>query len=438
MTLVVPQDGMTITRDVAFQPGAYVVPNGLVVGADDITIEGNGAVLVGADKRGRGLTINRRRNVTVRNLTVLGFYHGIWANACTELHIEGCRVALTHELPAPSVFLDVWLPREEAYGGGIFLSGVSDSTVVNNDLQHQQNGLLLYGCRRVEVRHNVASYNSGYGILLYESSDNRVEDNTADFCCRVYSAAPGQTEYHVGADAAGLVIMCNSSRNVVRRNRFRGSGDGVFLGGFHKDQVKVPCNDNLFEENDASFSPNIGFEATFSQRNVFRNNRAVGCAYGFWLGWSSETTVESNFIRDSRIAGVAIEHGHHNIIRDNRFEHNGEGIQLWVNRDAARGTATFKQFFPEGAETYETEIADNRFVGNRLAVHVWTERGEEYAGPRCHSLRVLRNTFHDNRIGILFERVRDSAIHGNTLYRNIEAGIKLVGCIGVSAEGNFL
>ena len=30
----------------------------------------------------------------------------------------------------------------------------------------------------------------------------------------------------------------------------RGGGDGVFLGGFHKDSVKVPCNDNLFESND--------------------------------------------------------------------------------------------------------------------------------------------------------------------------------------------
>ncbi|MDW8396277.1 MAG: hypothetical protein RMM31_08550 [Anaerolineae bacterium] len=134
MITVTPEDGMTITRDVAFQPGVYVVPNGITVGADDVTIEGNGAVLVGADKRGRGLTINRRRNVTVRNLTLLNYYHGIWANACAELHIAGCRVTLTHELPSPSVFLDVWLPREEAYGGGIFLSGVTDSTVVNNDL----------------------------------------------------------------------------------------------------------------------------------------------------------------------------------------------------------------------------------------------------------------------------------------------------------------
>ena len=317
-----------------------------------------------------------------------------------------------------------------------FLSGVIDSFVTGNDARHQQNGIMLYGCNRVEVSRNDASYNSGYGILLYESSENAIEDNTADFCCRIYSADPTGERYHNGADAAALVIMCSSSRNIVRNNRLRSSGDGVFLGGFHKDQIKVPCNDNLFENNDASFSPNIAFEATFSQRNVFRNNRADNCAYGFWLGWSSETTVEGNSIRGNRIAGVAIEHGHHNTITGNVFERNTAGVQLWVNADARRNAGVFREFYPECAESHQTSIIGNSFVHNDFGIRGWTERDERYAGPRCHHFIVHGNTLRDNRVGVQFERVRDSLIQENKIIANLEAGIKLIGCADINSNAN--
>jgi len=434
--LVVPEDGMRIARDTVLRPGVYYLPNGLSIVADGVTLDGNGALIVGADFKGRGVCVDKRVSVTLKNLRIERFYHGIWVNASANVHLMDNHVTRTHELPAPDAFLDVWLPREQAYGGGIFLAGVIDSFVAGNDVRHQQNGIMLYGCNRVEVSRNDASYNSGYGILLYESSENTIEDNTADFCCRIYSADPAGQRYHNGADAAALVIMCSSCRNIVRSNRLRSSGDGVFLGGFHKDQVKVPCNDNLFENNDASFSPNIAFEATFSRRNVFRNNRADNCAYGFWLGWSSETTVEGNSIRGNRIAGVAIEHGHDNTIAGNVFERNGAGVQLWVNADARRNAGAFREFYPECAESYQTTIIGNTFAHNDFGIQSWTERDERYTGPRCHHFIVHGNTLRDNRVGVQFERVRDSLIQENKIVANLEAGIKLVGCANISSSAN--
>lgn len=440
--LVIPEDGMVIERDTTLHPGVYYLPNGLFIAEDGVTLDGNGALIIGKDGEGRGVRVNQRIDVTVRNLRVERFYHGIWVNASANVRIERCQVTRTRELAAPEVFLDVWLSRDEAYGGGIFMSGVIDSFVIDNDVQHQQSGIMLYGCNRVEVARNDASYNSGYGMLLYESSENAIEDNIADYCCRVYASGPTGTpeaeRYHNGADAAALVIMCNSSRNAIRRNRLRSGGDGVFLGGFHKDQIKVPCNDNVFEFNDGSYSPNIAFEATFSQRNVFRNNRADNCAYGFWLGYSSETAVEANSIKGNRIAGVAIEHGHHNTIAGNAIERNGAGVQLWINDDDSRGAGTFRQFYPDCAESRETVLAGNTFARNELAVHAWTERGPGYGGPRCHHFTLKDNALRDNRVGVLFERVRESSIHENRFERNFEAGIKLVGCADVSTGGNAM
>jgi len=436
--LVVPEDGMRLTRDTALAPGVYYVPSGIEIAADNITLEGNGALLIGNAYQGRGVRVNQHIGVTLRNLRVERFYHGIWANAGAHLHIEHCAVARTHEVPAPDTFLDVWLARDEAYGGGIFLSGIIDSFVTDNDVRHQQNGIMAYGCNQLEIARNNASFNSGYGILLYESSENVVENNVADFCSRIYASDPTGGRYHNGADAAGLVLMCNSSKNIARNNMLRGGGDGVFLGGFHKDQIKVPCNDNLFENNDGSFSPNIAFEATFSQRNVFRNNRADNCNYGFWLGWSSETTVEGNSINGNRTAGISIEHGHHNVISNNTLGHNGAGVQLWVNADAKRSAALFRQFYPDCADSHETRLTGNTFTHNDIALHAWTERDARYTGPRCQRFSVTGNTLDDNRVGVQFERVRDSVITANSLKGNVEAGMKLIGCADVTTDGNTL
>jgi parallel beta-helix repeat protein len=435
--LTTPEDGMTLTGDTTFAPGVYFVPNGIEIAADDITLDGNGALLVGDGFKGQGVRLNRRSGVTIRNLAVERFYHGIYASSCSALTLEHNRITRTHELDSPTVFLDVWLEREEAYGGAIFLNRCIDSRVDGNDVQHQQGGIILYGCDHIAVIANNASYNSGYGMLLFESSDNEVRDNIADFCSRIYQSKPGSETYHNGADAAGLVMMSNASRNRIVHNMLRSGGDGVFLGGFNKEQIKVPCSDNLFENNDGSFSPNIAFEATFSQRNVFRNNRADACNYGFWLGWSSHTTVEGNRIEGNRIAGVAIEHGFENVITGNRFDRNRVGVQLWVNPDDRRGAGTFRQFFPDGADTHHTRITRNTFERHDRAIHVWTERGTAPA-IRCRDLSVTDNQISDNRIGVHFERVRDADIGNNDITGNIEAGVKLVGCADVATDGNRL
>lgn len=454
--LTTPEDGMKITRDTKFAPGVYYLPNGIEIGADGITLDGNGALLVGAaslapfgsaqgkplSQRSRGVRVNQKLSVTLRNLNVERFYHGIWVNASANIRVLNCQVTRTHEIAGQDTFLDVWLDRTEAYGGGIFFSGIKDSFIEGNDVQHQQNGIMLYGCNNVEIVRNNASFNSGYGILLYESSQNTVDHNIADYCSRMYHSSNwdvvkdvAEFKYHNGGDAAGLVMMSSSSLNTITNNKLRGGGDGVFLGGFHKDQIKVPCNDNVFENNDGSWSPNIAFEATFSERNIFRNNRADKCKYGFWLGYSSHTTVENNSIKDNWIAGVAIEHGHHNTIEGNTFERNREGVQLWVG--AASGTRpAFVDWFPESAESYETAIKGNTFTRHDIAVHGWSALREGGSGLRCHHFTVVENELADNRVAIQFERVRESSIANNRIFDNAEAGIKLIGSPDVAVAAN--
>jgi len=406
----IPSDAMYITEDTIFKPGVYYVPNGIIVLEDGITLDGNGALLIGKERNGHGVNVNNRKGVTVKNLRLRDYKRGIYAQDCSGLSISGCQITSTDEVEGNTIFLDIWLPADKAYGAGIMLVKTLNSQIEGNDLQHQMNGLLSYECDNLIVKNNNASYCSGWGFHLYATSNSLFEENIADYCSR-WEPRPKITgdifNGHMGADAAGFLILYSSCNNVFRRNLARMGGDGFFLGGLSPNFDVVPCNNNLFEENDGSWSPNIAFEATFSAGNIYRNNQANHCNYGFWLGFSRDGIVENNIIHNCSQAGIAVENGFNFHISNNRFSDNNHGILLW-----SKHIPEFLEAVPENDTSHDWVIENNQFVHNNIGVRIAAnqdhgirsyqvpegEDPQKWCCPRDHHLR--RNRFENNRIGI--------------------------------------
>lgn len=170
------------------------------------------------------------------------------------------------------------------------------------------------------IRGNEASHCGNVGIYLLASCDNEVLGNAAEHCIRYTDRFWCDT-----ADSAGIMLEHGSNRNRIIGNNLRYSGDGFFI----RAQNCEPSNDNLVSDNDGSHSPNNAFEAGFSSGNVFERNVANHSNYGFWLGYSSRTTVRGNEMRSNRFDGIAIEHGRNNRIESNLIAHNRNGIRLW-------------------------------------------------------------------------------------------------------------
>ncbi len=63
--LVVPTNGMVITTDTTFAPGTYNLPSGVNIGADGITLDMNGAVLIGSGGTTYGVTSIGRSHASV-------------------------------------------------------------------------------------------------------------------------------------------------------------------------------------------------------------------------------------------------------------------------------------------------------------------------------------------------------------------------------------
>jgi parallel beta-helix repeat protein len=210
----------------------------------------------------------------------------------------------------------------------------------------------------------------------------------------------------------------------------RGSGDGILACGYPESTEVTPCNDNVIEENDASFCLNVSFEATFCRRNAFRENKANGSNYGFWLGYSSATEIVGNEINENRIAGVAIEHGHDNSILDNVIKRNRSGILLWTDYydDLVR-------VFPDCEGSYNYTVARNVIEFNSDGIRSYTE--QRVRELLCYDYKIYDNTIRDNHSGIRLQRVRDCELRGNRLVNNHGSGIWLIKCNNITSEDNL-
>jgi len=408
-------NGFRIDRDTQLEPKVYLLPEGITIDADNVTLDGQGATIMGTDKtNSQGIKVFGRKNITIKNLRVLNYYHGISIKQSSGIEISHCTVTLTTEIQSNTLFLDIWKPAAEAYGGAIFLEQVTDAKIHDNDIQHQMNGILSYHCKGLEVRNNLANYCSGFGFHLYDTSDSTFANNYADYCCRYYLTNSGS---HLGADATGFLIIYKSCNNIFRKNHARLGGDGFFLAGLTPDGIDVGCNNNVFEENDASYSPNNAFEGVFSKGNIYRGNKANYSNYGFWLGFSSDCILTDNQMYGNRQAGIAVENGMHFRVSNNDLQNNTHGILIWT-----RSYEFLRNIPGMNATSSDWTIEKNKLNQNKKAIRIAADQdhgvgplAKEKSSilPQNHSIQ--NNEIRGNLIGIELEKSKDTRMSGNTL-----------------------
>jgi parallel beta-helix repeat protein len=413
--MLVSMNGLKINKDTKLEPQVYLLPEGITIDSDNITLDGNGATIMGTDRTAnQGIKVSGRKNVTIKNLRILNYYHGVSIKKSAKIEIYNCTITSTAEVQSNTLFLDIWKPATDAYGGAIFLEQVTEAKIHENDLQHQMNGILSYQCKRLQVINNLASYCSGFGFHLFETCDSTFANNYADYCCRYYLTDTGS---HLGADATGFLIVFKSCNNVFKKNYARLGGDGFFLAGLTPNGIDVGCNNNLFQENDASFSPNNAFEGVFSKGNVYQKNRANYSNYGFWLGFSSDCTIKDNQIYSNRQAGIAVENGIGFKVVGNDVQNNTHGILIWSRfYDFLR---TVPNINPTSSDWL---IERNRLIQNRKAIRIAANQNHGIRAldrelssipPNNHSIQ--NNEIRDNMIGIELEKAKDTRMDRNVI-----------------------
>jgi len=179
---------------------------GLIIGADGITIDGNGYTITGPVEYADSEGIHNKgcNNITVKNLNIEDFCFGIYfmdANNCT---IDNNTISY-------------------GVGSGIWLFSSSYNNITNNEINYgkEGHGILLSD----NATNNVLKYNriltkNGMGICVHESKENEFYHN---FVC---GNARGDIIVESGYGNVGNNNMCNITANYNDTGTGTGTGTG--------------------------------------------------------------------------------------------------------------------------------------------------------------------------------------------------------------------
>ncbi len=300
----------TLTTDVGPCPG-----NGIIIGADNITLNLNGHVVAGLPGPGSGndagIRLPKRVGVRITGHpgqsgkagTITAFDAGVVVNGGSGNTIENLEVRDNIGSPVPAVDDEAYYaPPAAELGDGIILFKSASNRIVNNIVTN--NGLY-----------------DGIGVFGLGSDFNTVEGNTVQGTVGLFfnrsASGSGIIVNHFldQRPGDGLVISGNKVRgNTVRAN----TGSGISNIG-HVDGEAVG---NVVEENGLWALPFATEVEPPVAEDVAANGIGVVAGVGQVGGPDSRMLVKDNVVTHNGLSGLFIR-GDANVVETNRVFRNG-------------------------------------------------------------------------------------------------------------------
>ena len=261
--------------------------DGLIIGADGITVDLNGHTIDGTGL-GSGILNNGFDSVTITNGIVQEFDFGVQLAA-------GSMNAIVADM---TLNLD-----QEA---GIQLADADSADIRDNLISGCELGIALgEGTQNARIRNNVLSGNPGEGVYLLSASGNRIESNL------------------ITASSGAGVLLEGSSGNTVERNTLSAnSGGGITLGA-----TELPSNNNRVERNTLTGNSE-GIEVVESSENRIIENTLELNAGGITLDGATDTLIRANHLQGNS-GGIELSESSDNRLEANNASgNNGSGIEV--------------------------------------------------------------------------------------------------------------
>jgi len=274
-----------LTRDLTGCPS-----NGLVIGADDVTLDLNGHTVdgdgtlqdpcLGDQPCDVGIDNSAgHKRVTVRAGSVADFATGVLLVGADETDLRQLSVA-------GSFFAGIVVVNSSG-------TRVTLSTVTGNGLTTDSAGIVLFTSRSSRIQANRLSGNGDAGLFAGQADDNLIADNTV----------VNTTNAGIGLDGGG---------NDVSRNRVARNGDGIIVTGdgnrIRSNQVQdaVGCSDG-----GCGFGISLegGTGNTVSGNDVLRADK-VAIRVDAFTGSAAGTVIRGNLVRDAGVHGIAVDFEH--------------------------------------------------------------------------------------------------------------------------------
>ncbi|MCK4678290.1 MAG: right-handed parallel beta-helix repeat-containing protein [Bacteroidales bacterium] len=340
-----------------------------IVDKNNIMLDGDSVTVHGLDFSGYMINVENSHHVTIKNFDWVDNYkYAIRVLNSHDITINGNTLSFNKKDTIG--WIEIWTGVNNALGGGVLMHQCRKCELFDNTMQQQNDGIALYECDSIQVHHNILNWNTGFGVRMNFTDSCYINNNDCSHINRLTDPS----------DCAAILLIV-SNNNIVEYNDLTYSGDGVFLGQYNHSQIP---NNNYFAYNDCSYSPHNAIEATFADGNVYKHNLCNYSHYGFWLGYSFNSLVDSNEVIGNQHSGIAIDRGYNNTIINNTISENPTGIELWEGDPIPPY---------QDQESRDYFIKNNIIEGNSVAV----------SAIKTEHLVVQNNDFIKNRNGVYFE-----------------------------------
>lgn len=316
-----------------------------VSGVNHVILDGDSCFVNGLNDLGYMIKITNSDHITIKNFdSVYNYKYAVHIMNSHHITING-NVFSGNKVDSTG-WISIWTDYTQALGGGVLMFQSRAAVIYENTMTLQNDGVALYHCDSINVNDNNLSWNTSFGIRMYWTDSCHIYQNNCSHINRPYTDP---------SDCAALLMLV-SNENRVEYNDLSYSGDGVFLGQY---QYSAIPNNNYFGYNECSYSPHNAIEATFADGNVYKHNNCNYSHYGFWLGYSFNSLVDSNEIIGNYQSGIAIDRGFENSVRGNVIRNNPIGIELWEGSPITGYTNQF---------SHDYFLSGNLFDGNTVGV----------------------------------------------------------------------
>ena len=308
--------GQTITHDTTLTIDLTNCPgDGLVIGADNITLNLNRHTIDGAVTQlpacdqppfgSDGIRAGGRDGLTIENGIVQQFVNGIEGGAAGE----GVANSDLHDL----------VVRDNRFGGISFGS----NQLLNNHNRIVGNETYGNGC--------------GAGIFLHSADGNRVARNRSHdnqggigVCCSPNNLVENNVVAR-NSETGIAIYFGNHSHNIVRHNSFSGSQDGIFVGFAEGSQDNVVADNHSYNNTNGAITlddatcnqiagnrlDRSGFGVlVFGDANVIARNQvadiancpdpASPCGVGIGIAAGDGNVVHNNSVARALVDGIAV------------------------------------------------------------------------------------------------------------------------------------
>lgn len=343
----------------------------LAIASNNVTLDCNHRSIRGQNFVGAGITIRRYgpapgirpENIEIRNCRISNQQYGIFVEQALNIRILRNDLSRNFD-DTHGTYSGPWMGAID--GGGLRMNQAEDSLVEGNVSNRSSNGIDVRDSNRIIVRNNETTLNSGFGILLSNTSHSQVLDNTVNDNSRWCTINDGKyTGWIVqGCDTAGILLQDGSSFNEISGNRISGqNGDGIFIrahGGMRCGDRNVVSNNSI---NGAIWN---AVEVGFCNGVQIIGNRIERAKIGVWVSFMENVQVQNNSIIGIDTYAVAIKDSPNAVISGNVFRDSAEGVYLFWDPS----NALFLHKPVESYASHSSTVVGNAFHNTPVAIHL--------------------------------------------------------------------